>query len=86
MQQTKYTVYWKQDCPNCVKAKDLLKSKDIPFSSVEIVMEEKDEQNHELIQIDVFKGRYPTVRSVPVIIDNESEELLTYETLRSKIS
>lgn len=86
MQEPKYVVYWKQNCPNCVKAKDLLKSKDIPFSSVEIVTEEKDEQNHELIHIDVFKGLYPTVRSVPVILDNENDELLTYETLRSKIS
>ena len=64
----------------------MLKSKDIPFSSVEIVIEEKDEQNHNLIHIDVFKGLYPTVRSVPVILDNESDELLSYETLRSKIS
>lgn len=86
MSEPKYVVYWKQNCPNCVKLKDLLKSKDISFSSVEIVMEEKDEQNHNLIHIDVFKGLYPTIRSVPVIIDNEADELLTYETLRSKIS
>lgn len=86
MSEPKYVVYWKQNCPNCVKAKDLLKSKGIPFSSVEIVTEEKDEQNHELIHIDVFKELYPTVRTVPVIFDNETNEIFTYETLRSKIS
>jgi len=51
------TVYSKNNCPNCVKAKALLESKKVPYSEVNI---ENDPESRQML---VDKG----LRSVPQI-------------------
>lgn len=56
-------VYSKDNCPNCVIAKNLLESNGIKFRSYEIG---KD------IDMSDFKTRYPNVRAVPFILNGET--------------
>ena len=57
-----YTIYTKDNCPQCVQAKSLLDSKGIPYASYKI---------GEDIELSDFKARYPEVRSVPFILNGE---------------
>jgi len=57
-------VYSKPNCPGCVTLKDKLKAEGTPFTEVVLG---KD------ITIDEFKERFPTVRSVPFVVDAKEE-------------
>lgn len=52
------TVYTKDGCPQCDKAKALLETKNQPFKAVKIGVD---------ISLDDFRKDYPTVKSVPFI-------------------
>lgn len=55
------TIYTKTNCPNCVSAKQLLKSKNLPF--VELDAEKPDELANLL-------RRFPEARQMPQIFIN----------------
>jgi glutaredoxin 1 len=55
------TVYGKHGCGYCVKAKNLLESKKIPFTYLTL---------GEDVGINEFVAQYPEIRSVPFIINN----------------
>ena len=56
------TVYGKQSCGYCVKAKNLLESKKIPFTYLSL---------GEDVGINEFKEQYPHVKTVPYILNND---------------
>lgn len=53
-----FTVYTKDNCPFCVKAKNLLTNKKLPFTVIEIG---KD------IELEAVKTMFPSIRTVPII-------------------
>lgn len=56
-------VYIKSNCPNCVTAKNLLKSKDLPFEERDI-----DDEGERM----AFSMIYPDVRQMPqIFIDGQ---------------
>jgi glutaredoxin len=55
------TVYGKDNCGYCTKAKNLLESRSIPFTYLTV---------GEDIGINEFREQYPEIRSVPLIINN----------------
>lgn len=57
----KIVVYTKSNCPNCVAAKNLLKSKDLPFEERDI-----DDEGECM----AFSMVYPDVRQMPQIFVN----------------
>ena len=56
------TVYGKDNCGYCTKAKNLLETKKIPFTYLKI---------GEDIGINEFKEQYPDVRTVPFILNRD---------------
>ena len=56
------TVYGKHNCGYCTKAKNLLESKKIPFTYLNI---------GEDIGINEFREQYPDVRTAPFILNND---------------
>lgn len=67
-----YTLYSKQNCPGCDKAKNLLALKGKKFKIVEIVhgLQAGDNQ----ISIIEFTDKFPSVRQVPLIVNDETNE------------
>jgi glutaredoxin len=70
-----YKLYTKENCQYCVKAKELLKSKNIDFVEYAV---ENPETRQMLLEI------VPTARSVPQIFDGE-EYIGGYENLVERI-
>lgn len=56
-----YSVFSKPNCPQCLMAKALLKSKDISYN--EYVLQTEPE-------VEAFKERFPDVRAMPYILIN----------------
>ena len=54
-----YTVYTKDGCPQCDRAKQALTLKNEPFQAVKI--------GHD-ITLEAFRQLYPTVKAVPFIV------------------
>lgn len=54
-------IYSKDQCPNCDKAKNLLKTREIPWEEKVIGRD---------IDRELFLSTYPGVRSVPFITEN----------------
>lgn len=61
-----YTVYSKEACGFCEKAKTLLKAKNLPFAEVRI-FSGNTEPGVEYITADELREKIPGVRSVPQI-------------------
>jgi glutaredoxin 3 len=56
-------IYTKKGCPNCVAAKNLLKSKDLKFI----------EQNMDDVDVrQAFEFAYPNIRGLPQIFINDN--------------
>jgi glutaredoxin 3 len=56
-------IYTKKGCPNCVAAKNLLKSKDLKFI----------EQNMDDVEVrQAFEFAYPNIRGLPQIFINDN--------------
>ena len=53
-----FTVYTKEGCPQCDRAKAMLTSKNEPFQAVKIGAD---------ITLDAFRQLYPLVKAVPFI-------------------
>lgn len=60
----KTIVYSKPNCPGCVKLKSELKAEGVEFVEIELG---KD------MTIEAFKDKFPTVRSVPHVVDAKDE-------------
>lgn len=57
------TIYTKSACPNCVSAKQLLKSKGLPYSEVDT---DNDAERA------AFADQYPDIRQMPqIVIDGQ---------------
>jgi glutaredoxin 1 len=56
------TVYGKHGCGYCVKSKNLLESKKIPFTYLNV---------GEDIGINEFREHYPDIKSVPFILNDD---------------
>lgn len=65
------TIYSKPGCGDCIKAKNLMDSKQITYNEVMIGRD---------ILLEQFTQRYPAVRSVPYITNN-NEEIGNYAKL-----
>jgi glutaredoxin 1 len=57
------TVYGKEGCPYCTRAVNLLEQKEIPYQYFSV---------GETIGITEFKEMFPTVKTVPYIINNSN--------------
>jgi glutaredoxin len=71
-----YTLYTKEDCPNCDKAKNLLRAKGIPF---ETLMLGEDFSRDELI------AKIPTARMMPQIM-KDGVAIGSFNELRQLLS
>lgn len=65
-----FTVYTKQNCAQCTMAKNLLASKQLEFSTVEIdygtpIVGEK-------ISREDFMSKFPGVRELPMVVENDT--------------
>lgn len=66
------TVYWKQNCPHCKNAKELLDGKGETYHTKEIGVE---------ISVDDFKENYPNVRTAPLILESDGTVIGGYQDL-----
>lgn len=64
-----FTVYTKQNCSQCIMAKNLLSSKNIDFSTVEI--DYGTPIDGEKISREDFMSKFPGVRELPMIVEND---------------
>lgn len=71
-----YTVYSKDNCPSCVKAKNLLNSKEKQYTEIKIVSVVSDVTKE--ISREDFLEKFPGIRVVPYIIDSNGN---TYKTV-----
>lgn len=56
------TIYTKSNCPNCVAAKALLQSKNLPAAYIDC---------DNPYEFDGLKEKYPQVRQLPAIVIND---------------
>jgi glutaredoxin len=57
-----FTIYSKDNCGNCVSAKNLLQTKNLAFEEVKLNRD---------ISLEDFRGKYPDVRSMPFILEDK---------------
>ena len=71
-----YTVYSKPNCPYCDMAKNLLESKGIAFET-------------QMIGVDISRDeillKFPSMRTVPIIVDDNGELIGGYDNLSEKV-
>jgi glutaredoxin len=80
------TVYTKQNCPQCVQAKQLLNSKNIEFSEVEVAYETTSKSpNKQYVDRTDFMERFPTVRAMPFVL-NDSATIGNLADLRTYLA
>jgi glutaredoxin len=66
------TIYWKQNCPHCKNAKELMDRKGDTYITKEIGTE---------ISLDDFKEAFPNVRTAPLIIESDGTIIGGYQDL-----
>lgn len=74
-----YTVYSKDNCPACVKAKNLLQFKEKQYVEIKIVNIVND-VTKEISREDFFE-KFPGIKSVPYIIDSDGNTYKTFDEL-----
>lgn len=70
------TIYSKPNCPYCDMAKNLLNSKNIAFTESVIGVD---------VSRDEILLKFPTMRSVPIIIDENGQLIGGYDKLSEKV-
>ena len=65
------TIISKPACPYCDQAKALLKSRDIPYLTVNVDVGQPRVEGEEYITREEVLARNPTLRTVPYITDGE---------------
>ena len=68
-----YTVYSKDNCPQCVSTKTFLKQKDQEFTEVNVPRD---------MDLEFFRSMFPRARSFPVIVSQDNN---TYDHHTIKI-
>lgn len=68
------TMYSKDNCPWCVRAKDLMNVKDEEYTEIKIGRDITREE---------FMEQFPNVRSVPFFITSSGSQITTYEELKA---
>lgn len=66
---TSYTIYSKSGCPNCKKAKDLLASKQIPFTTIDC--DEYLLENKESFLLFIQELTSQVWKSFPIVFNND---------------
>ena len=69
------TIYTKENCSYCVRAKNLMKSRQISF--IEVSISEKN--------IDKLKESFPFMKTLPIIV-NDGDLVGGYDSLVEKIA
>ena len=62
-----FKIYSKPNCPQCVQAKNLLKSKNLYFLETTLYMGQEKIEGTEYYDLDELKKLVPNVQSVPQI-------------------
>lgn len=65
------TIYSKPACSHCVGAKNLLAEKDISYVEVILDIGQEKVADQRYMPINEFKELYPTVRTMPHILDED---------------
>lgn len=65
------TVFSKPACSFCVNAKNLLADRDISFNEVILDIGQEKAPDARYMPINEFKEKFPTVRTLPHIIDED---------------
>lgn len=73
-----FTVYSKEMCPMCDKAKALLTTKQQEFEVIQIVTEITGENQ---ITREKFMEQFPGIRAVPYIVKNDGSVYKTFAEL-----
>lgn len=81
-----FTVYSKPACPACEQSKSLLKSKSISYK--EVIIDYGQEKSEEKVYVsrEEFMQTYPTIRTLPLIIQDDTHKLLGFQDLRQILS
>lgn len=74
-----YTIYSKPNCPNCISAKQLLESKQLPFQVFELDIGQDKKADVTYYTVQQLKERVPTAQSVPqIFIEGELDSREIY--------
>lgn len=65
-----FTVYTKPACPWCDRAKDLLKSKGLPFETVNLDVGQPKSESEQYVSREELLSKIPTARTMPQILQN----------------
>lgn len=71
-----YTVYSGSNCQWCVRAKNLLESKNVDFTEISL---------DNPATLSEFKETFPNVRRVPLILDDNENVIGGYNDLRKHL-
>lgn len=77
------TVYGTPGCPNCDRAKSLLKNKNLDFQYIELDQGQDQVPEKTYISRSYFLELFPEVRYLPYVVENDKKiggfnELVTY--------
>ena len=80
------TVYSKENCPQCVQAKQYLTLKGKEFQELQVAYPTTIRRDGKLyIDLDDFKTKFPTVRAMPFIVDENDNAIGSLAELRQII-
>jgi glutaredoxin len=79
-----YKIYSKPNCPFCVKAKDLLKSKNIDFQEYVLDVGQVKDSTVDYFTVPQLQALVPGVRTVPQIFEDNTL-IGGFDALRLKI-
>ncbi len=66
------TLYSKPGCTYCVQAKSLLTEKNVPYTEIIIDIGQDKDPTASYVPLVEFKTTYPTVKTLPFILDSET--------------
>lgn len=77
------TVYSKENCPQCVQAKQYLTLRGQEFQEIQVAYPTTVKVDGKLyIDLEEFKAKYPLVRAMPFIVDADGKEIGSFAALR----
>lgn len=77
------TVYSKENCPQCVQAKQYLSQKGLEFQELTVAYDTTIKQDGKIyIGRDEFIQKFPTVRAMPFIVGADGKEIGSFAALR----
>jgi glutaredoxin len=79
-----YTVYTKEMCPMCDKAKALLTNKEMKFTTIMIVGDDGITDGTTIRRTD-FMEKFPGIRTAPFIIDPNGKYIKSFQELAQSL-